>query len=77
MFSKDQKHAIASNIAQMLLSLEHPEMPTEQPLFTLQVYGKTPVSYAVIEPNWTFDANNPPGVNPHNEAVAAQMKGAL
>lgn len=68
MFSLAQKREIAAKVEAILLSYGHPEMPTEKPCFKLQVNGRNPaVSWADIEPNWTFDDIHKPGINPHNE----------
>ncbi len=75
MFSAEQKRQIAEKVEELLLSLNHPEMPTEKPGFVLKVDGKEDWSWAEIFPNWTFDVDNPPSVNPHNKAVAEEMKG--
>ena len=76
MFSVDQKKQLAASIEKLLLDIKHPEMPTEQPSFTLHVDGKESWSWADIKPNWMFGEANPPSVNPYNEVVANQMKGA-
>ncbi len=67
MFSIDEKKQIAEAIEKLLLSFNHPEMPLEKPVFELAVLGKEQWSWAKIEPNWKFDENNKPGVNPWNE----------
>lgn len=67
MFSKAQKQHIAAEVEKLLLSINHPEMPTEKPVFQLKVLGKENWSFSDIRPNWTFGPDNPPGVNPHNE----------
>lgn len=67
MFSKTEKKMIAKKIEELLLSLDHPEMPHENPKFKLHVDGEQSWSWADIEPNWTFDEQNQPGVNPFNE----------
>jgi hypothetical protein len=67
MFSIKEKQFIASRIEELLLSLEHPEMPKEKPLFTLRVEGKEDWSWAEIKPNHTFGIDNPPIINPFNE----------
>ena len=41
-----------------LLELEHPEMPTEKPIFHLHVVGNSSMSWADIKPNWEFDERN-------------------
>jgi len=74
MFSMEQKRKIAEEVEKLLLSFNHPEMPTEKPDFFLHVAGKEGWSFADIKPNWIFDDQNKPGVNPHNERVAKQMK---
>lgn len=73
MFSVAQKRHIAEVLEKTLLELQHPEMPTSKPSFSLHVDGAESWSFADIRPNWEFDDNNKPGVNPWNEAVAAQM----
>ncbi len=75
MFSVKQKQAIAAIIEKALLDLAHPEMPTEKPRFILKVDGKENWSWAEILPNWNFDTDNPPAVNPWNEAVGDAMDG--
>jgi len=67
MFSVRQKQLIAKAVEEVLLSLNHPEMPKEHPRFVLDVYGKESWSWAKIEPNWTFEGW-PTTVNPWNEA---------
>lgn len=66
MFSLAQKQEIAKKVEEILLSFNHPEMPTEKPIFHLHVKGREGWSWADIEPNWTFE-NKSPGVNPWNE----------
>ena len=75
MFSMEEKKQIAQKIEELLLGFNHPEMPKERPLFTLQVIGKEPWSWAEISPNWTFSEHNPPQVNPWNEHAREAMKG--
>ena len=67
MFSVEEKQKIAKVIEEALLALNHPEMPKEKPLFALRVAGKEEWSFANIVPNWTFDKDNPPAINPWNE----------
>ena len=69
MFSMAQKQKIAAEIEKLLLDLNHTEMPREKPKFKLHVSGLESWSWADIEPNWTFDDVNKPGVNPFNERV--------
>jgi len=68
MFSVKQKQHIAAVIERTLLELDHPEMPGQKPQFFLKVVGTESWSWADIYPNWTFETDNPPSVNPHNEA---------
>lgn len=70
MFSCQQKEKIASEIEKLLLSFNHPEMPNEKPMFRLGVLGKESWSWAQIDPNWTFNDNNKPEINPFNEMMA-------
>lgn len=72
MFSTVEKVMIAQKIEELLLSLSHPEMPTEKPKFKLHVDGKESWSWADIEPNWTFD-DKEPGTNPWNEIARDVM----
>ena len=74
MFSMKQKAEISEQVEKMLLSFNHPEMPNEKPEFTLSVKGKESWSWAEIEPNWHFNDQNKPNVNPFNEVVADNMK---
>ena len=74
MFSLSEKQRIAAEIEKLLLSFNHPEMPTEKPFFTLHVDGKEAWSWAEIKPNWTFTQDKPPGVNPWNEHAREIME---
>ena len=67
MFSKTQKIKIADEIEKLLLSFDHPELPKEKPDFKIHIDGKESWSWADIEPNWKYDKDNLPGVNPWNE----------
>ena len=48
MFSTKAKQKIAEEIEKLLLSFNHPEMPTEKPSFELHVDGKESCSWADI-----------------------------
>ena len=74
MFSMKEKIFIAGEVEKILLKLNHPEMPKEKPLFELKVIGKENWSWAEIKPNWTFGIDNPPKVNPFNEASRDILK---
>lgn len=74
MFSSKEKQHIASKIENILLSIDHPEMPKEKPEFTLFVKGKESWSYAQIEPNWKFNEYKKPGVNFWNEIAREVME---
>lgn len=67
MFSFAEKRMIAEEVEKLLLSLKHPEMPSEKPRFRIQVRGAADWSSAEIEPNWFFDDENKARVNPWNE----------
>ena len=69
MFSQSQKQFIATEVEKLLLSLKHPEMPKEKPMFRLHVDGAESWSWADILPNHTFTTANPPAVNPFNEMM--------
>ena len=55
MFSKSEKQMIANKIEEILLDLNHPEMPDEKPKFKLHVDGAEGWSWADIKPNWAFN----------------------
>lgn len=74
MFSMKEKQMIAQKIEELLLSLDHPEMPKEKPQFYLKVLGKESWSWADILPNWTFNEENKTGVNPWNEHARELLK---
>lgn len=74
MFSVEEKKFIAAEVEKLLLGLKHPEMPSEKPMFTLNVIGKDTWSWAAIKPNHTFGVDNQPGVNPCNEVARDVMK---
>ena len=67
MFSIKEKQYIANVIEKTLLELKHPEMPKEKPVFKLHIKGKEDWSWADIEPNWKYDIDNLPKINPFNE----------
>ena len=68
MFSVAEKRKIAGEIEKLLLSLSHPEMPTEKPKFKIHIDGKEDWSWADIEPNWIFDEGHKKvNINPFNE----------
>ena len=74
MFSMKEKQMISEKIEELVLSLNHPEMPKEKPVFHLHVDGKESWSWADIKPNWTFDDKNKPGINPFNEIARDIIK---
>lgn len=74
MFSLSQKQQISAEVEKLILSFNHPEMPKEKPKFHLHIDGKESWSFAEIEPNWTFNENNKPGINPFNEMQAEGNK---
>ncbi len=68
MFSVAEKKMIAQKVEELLLSLNHPEMPKEKLVFKLHVDGEEDWSWADIEPNWVFnDKHKTVAVNPFNE----------
>ncbi len=69
MFSVQQKREISDAVQKILRSTMHPELPpTGEVSFSLNVAGAESWSYATIVNN---GAVGDPGVNPHNEAMAA------
>lgn len=76
MFSVKQKQKIAAVVEECLLEIDHPEMPTSRPKFSLHVDGKKSWSWADIEPNWTYE-DKEPSVNPHNELQDPPIEGQM
>ena len=66
MFSVRQKRGIADKVQKILQDTVHPELPSGEITFRLQVNGKESWSWADIRNN---GAVTDPGVNPHNEAM--------
>jgi hypothetical protein len=78
MFSQIEKKYIAAKIEELLLSINHPEMPKSKPSFTLHVDGAESWSFADIVPNWTFEiTKTPSGVNPWNEQSHETIAAAI
>ena len=67
MFSIEEKRKIAEAVEQVVISLDHPEMPKEKPVFKLHITGKEPWSFADITPNWLYDDKNKPNSSEWNE----------
>ena len=61
MFSIKEKQMISQKIEELLLSLDHPEMSKEKPMFELHINGKEKWSWAHIVPKWTFEDTQPVG----------------
>lgn len=59
MFSMEEKKKISAVVEKVLLEIDHPEMPRENPEFQLVVNGKESWSWAVIKPNWHFVMTSP------------------
>lgn len=74
MFSREEKNKIAQAVEELLLNLNHPEMPKEKPRFILHIDGKEGWSWANIKPNWTYEDKEPTTTN-WNENARTQMKG--
>jgi len=55
MFSTEEKMLIAAKVEEVILGLNHPEMPTKRPEFTLYVQGAEDWSWATIIPNWKYN----------------------
>ncbi len=66
MFSVRQKREIADKIQAVLRETNHPELPTGEITFSIQIRGAESWSWALIENN---GAVKNPGVNPHNEMM--------
>ena len=54
MFSLEEKQKIAQAVEDVLLSLDHKEMPKENPHFALLIQGKAGWNYSHIKPNWVI-----------------------
>ena len=59
MFSREEKQKISKAVEDILLEINHPEMPKEKPRFHLHVDGKESWSWADILPNWTYGDKEP------------------
>ena len=68
MFSRNEKQFIATKIEEIILGLDHPEMPKEKPAFKSHINGKESWSWADIRNNGAVET---PSVNPFNEMMAA------
>lgn len=76
MFSVEEKQKIADAVEKVLLEIDHPEMPTEKPMFNLHVNGKAPWSFADIKPNWFYkEQGSPENPNVWNEVARDVMEG--
>jgi hypothetical protein len=64
MFSVRQKREIADQVQAILRATGHPELPTGEIQFQLDVAGAESWSWATIRNN---GAVLNPGINPHNE----------
>jgi len=69
MFSMNQKKEIADKVQKILRETNHGELPRGEIKFLLHVNGAESWSWADIYNNGHFSEANPPGVNPHNEAM--------
>ena len=74
MFSVKEKVFIAEEIEKLLLSLNHPEMPKEKPMFVIHVDGKESWSWADIVPNWKVAESIESPKNPWNEVARELLK---
>lgn len=68
MFSLNQKQKIAEAVQQVLRDTHHIELPEGEISFSLHVDGAESWSFADIRNNGYYTKENPPGVNPWNEA---------
>lgn len=64
MFSMQQKREISEAIQKILRDTNHPELPEDEILFHLRVYGAQPWSWADIKNNGNIET---PSINLHNE----------
>ncbi len=68
MFSARQKREISEAVQQVLCKTGHLELPDGEIEFSLHVCGASAMSWADIQNNGAVEI---PGVNPHNEKLAA------
>lgn len=73
MFSLKEKQFIAGEVEKIILSLKHPEMPPEKPMFKLHVDGTGDWSWADIQPNWTYNDSDQPTLSVWNESARIIM----
>ncbi len=66
MFSVRQKRLIAEKVQQILRETNHPELPTHEIAFKLNISGAEDWSFAEILNN---GAVLEPSINPHNELM--------
>lgn len=75
MFSVVEKQKIAQALEDVLMEVNHPEMPKEKPSFTLHIDGKESWSFADILPNWTYkEQGSPQNPNGWNEIARESLK---
>lgn len=71
MFSVQQKRDISEAVQKVLRDTGHPELPSGEIQFKLDVIGAESWSWARIRNN---GAVTDPSINPHNEAQAERSK---
>ena len=71
MFSVAQKRAISDGVQKLLRDTAHPELPSGEITFSLEVTGATAMSWATIQNNGAVPN---PSVNPWNEQQAKAGK---
>jgi len=74
MFSKQEKMKIAQAIEDVLLEIDHPEMPKENPKFEIHIVGKESWSWADVIPNWCYSKDCQPATTAWNEKARVFMK---
>jgi len=68
MFSVRQKKEISEAVQKILRDTNHPELPETEIQFQLRVDGANWLSWGVIQNNGYYTKDDPPSINPHNEA---------
>ena len=74
MFSVEQKQKISEAIQGVLRETNHPELPKTEIQFSIHVDGAESWSWADIRNNGFYTKENPPSINPHNEAQDPSTK---
>jgi hypothetical protein len=73
MFSTKEKEYLARVVEAAILHLNHPDMPKKNPRFRLHIDGNQTWNYSDIQPNWTFDVEEPEVESCNQEEIDKSM----